>query len=134
MRIVGCFLEYEDKFVILLRHSHKPNGNTWGLPAGKVEVGESDEAALLRELREETGYSADKSQLEHLGDYEFGDAEHNNVYTFATYRIKLAEPYQMILEDAAHADYEWVTADECNALPNLIPDFHQLLELVEFVG
>lgn len=73
MRIVGCFLEYDSKFVILLRHSHKPSGDTWGLPAGKVEAGEDDKTALLRELREETGYKADESELLHLGDFSFGD-------------------------------------------------------------
>lgn len=55
LRVVGCFLEYEGKFVLLHRHAHKPNGGTWGLPAGKVEPGESDTAAVLRELWEETG-------------------------------------------------------------------------------
>jgi 8-oxo-dGTP pyrophosphatase MutT (NUDIX family) len=130
MKIVGCFLEYEDKFVIVLRRSHKPNGNTWGLPAGKVDPGEDDETAVLREVREETGYSADSSQLEHLGNYEFGQ---DRPYTFATYRIRLSEPYDMIVEEAAHADYKWVTATECYALPNLIPDFHELLRLVGFV-
>jgi 8-oxo-dGTP pyrophosphatase MutT (NUDIX family) len=130
MRIVGCFLEYESKFVILLRHSHKPNGDTWGLPAGKVEQNESDKSAILRELREETGYNAYDSQLEHLGDYEFGkDAK----YIFATFRVNLTEPYELVVEGSAHAEYKWVSADECYALPNLIPDFQELLKLVGFV-
>jgi 8-oxo-dGTP pyrophosphatase MutT (NUDIX family) len=128
MRIVGCFLEYNNKFVILLRHPHKPAGNTWGLPAGKVEVGEDNETALLRELREETGYVANTSELEHLGDFDFG--EEDDKYTFATYRIKLSKPYSIVAEDSAHADYKWVTGAECYALSNLIPDFHELLKLV----
>lgn len=130
MRIVGCFLEYDSKFVILLRHSHKPNGDTWGLPAGKVEQGEDDKTALLRELEEETGYIADGSELENLGDFNFGQ---DNEYVFAAYRIKLTKPHELILEDAAHADSKWVTAAECHALQNLIPDFHELLKLVGFV-
>ena len=130
MRIVGCFLEYDSKFVILHRHSHKPNGDTWSLPAGKVESGEDDRTALIRELREETGYLADESQLEHLGDFSFGK---NNGYTFATYRIKLSKLHNMVVEDSAHSDFKWVTADECYALPNLIPDFHELLKQVGFV-
>lgn len=130
MRIVGCFLEYNETFVILLRHSHKPSGGTWGLPAGKIEPGEDDRTALVRELREETGYLADTTQLEHLGDYEFGE---DNAYTFATYRKKLTKPHDMVVEDEAHADYRWVTADECYALPNLIPDFHELLKSIGYV-
>ena len=63
MRVVGCFLEYDGKFVLLLRHVHKADGGTWGLPAGKVEPGESDETAMLRELYEETGYKALPKEL-----------------------------------------------------------------------
>ena len=131
MRIVGCFLEYNGKFVVLLRHAHKPNGNTWGLPAGKVEDGESDQAAVLRELKEETGYVAHESDLEHLGDFVFG--QDDKPYTFATYRVQLNEPYETTLEDAAHAESKWVSAEGCYALPNLIPDFHELLKLVGYV-
>lgn len=130
MRIVGCFLEYNSKFVVLLRHSHKPNGDTWGLPAGKVEPNEEDKTALLRELREETGYNADENALEHIGDFTFGQVKR---YTFATYRVTLSEPYEIVLENAAHADYKWVSANECYAMANLIPDFHKLLKLVHYV-
>ena len=131
MNIVGCFLEYQGKFVIVLRHDHKPNGGTWGLPAGKVDPGEDNETAALRELFEETGYRATDSELEHLGDYDFGPADKR--YTFATYRVKLMTPHGMIIEDAAHAEYRWVTADECYALDNLVPDFHELLKTINFV-
>lgn len=131
MKIVGCFLEYDGKFVILLRHPHKPNGGTWGLPAGKVEAGEDDKQALIRELREETGYNASVKELEHLGDFKFGDDD--KAYIFATYRVKLNKPYDMIVEEVAHAEYKWVTPKECYAFPNLIPDFHELLKIVGFV-
>ncbi len=131
MKIVGCFLEYEGKFVILLRHNHKPNGGTWGLPAGKVESGEESQAAMLRELREETGYVATTSELVHIGDFTFG--EKNNMYTFVAYKVSLSKPYKMVTEDVAHADYKWVTGPECFAIPNLIPDLHDLLKLVGYV-
>jgi 8-oxo-dGTP pyrophosphatase MutT (NUDIX family) len=127
MKIVGCFLEYDLKFLILLRHSHKPNGGTWGLPAGKAEAGEDDKTALIRELSEETGYKADESELLHLGDFTFGDEK---PYTLATYKIVLTEPYNVVLEDSAHADFRWVTTNECYELPNLIPDFHELLKRI----
>ena len=128
MRIVGCFLEFGDKFVILLRHSHKPDGNTWGLPSGKVEAGESDIEAVLRELEEETGYKATRSELEHIGDYPFVSSS-DKPYVYATYRVKLDTSHEMQLEKAAHAEYRWVTASECDARHDLIPGFHELLRL-----
>lgn len=132
MKIVGCFLEYDGKFLMLLRHSHKPNGSTWGLPAGKVDPGETDRTAILRELKEETGYEASDNELEHLNDFEFGQGD--SAYSFGAYRVKLSKPYDMKLEEAAHRESRWVTAQECYNLPNLISDFHELLELLRFVG
>lgn len=131
MRIVGCFLEHEGRFLILLRHSHKPNGGTWGLPAGKVDPGEDDRTAVLRELGEETGYIASDEELEHLSDFDFGNDE--SAYTFCAYRVKLSTPYIMKLEEAAHQESQWVTAEECYAIKNLIPDFHELLKLLGFI-
>lgn len=129
MKIVGIFLEYNGKFVIVLRHPHKPNGNLWGLPAGKVEPDETETAAALRELHEETGYQAQESELEHLNTRDYGDPSYN----FAAYRVKLAQPYDVKLEDSAHAEFRWVTGKECDTLPNLVPDFHELLKVTSYV-
>jgi 8-oxo-dGTP pyrophosphatase MutT (NUDIX family) len=128
MKVVGCFLEHDGKFPILLRHSHKPDGNTWGLPGGKVEAGESDEDAILRELYEETGYQAAPAELEHIDDYNFISSR-NEPFVYGTYRVVLPYMHEVQLEETAHAGYKWVTAQECDALPNLILGFHELLRL-----
>ena len=39
--VVGCYLEHGGKFLLLHRVSSKPSGGMWGLPAGKVEKGET---------------------------------------------------------------------------------------------
>jgi 8-oxo-dGTP pyrophosphatase MutT (NUDIX family) len=36
---------------------HRPTHGDWCLPKGKLEPGEDDEAAAVREVREETGFS-----------------------------------------------------------------------------
>ena len=41
--------------VLLARRAHPPLKDAWSLPGGVVELGETLEAALVRELREETG-------------------------------------------------------------------------------
>jgi len=128
MRIVGCFLECDGKFLVLLRHSHKPDGDTWGLPGGKVEAGEQDAEAALRELEEETGHKAAPEELEHIGDFTFTSSR-NEPYVYATYRVKTKDLPSVRLEEAAHVKFEWVTAEACDAKPNLIPGFHEPLRL-----
>lgn len=131
IRTAGCFLEYDGKFVILHRQPHKSQGDTWGLPAGKVEPGETDEAAILRELWEETGYQASIDQLERLGVQEFHFPDLTVI--FPTYRVTLNQPFQIIHRPAEHQDYRWVTAEECYAMPNLIHGLHDLLERFGYV-
>jgi 8-oxo-dGTP pyrophosphatase MutT (NUDIX family) len=126
MRIVGCFLEYNGKFVILFRHAHKPDGSTWGLPGGKVEKGETDHEAIIRELYEETGYKADTAQLEHLGDFPF-TASFGTPGVYVTYKVTVAAAHQIELEASAHSTYKWVSPEECDAMSNLITGFHELL-------
>jgi phosphoglycolate phosphatase len=50
---VGALVERDDGRVLLVK-THKW-GNRWGLPGGKVDRGETLEAALHREFLEETG-------------------------------------------------------------------------------
>ena len=41
--------------VLLIKRGHAPLKGEWSLPGGAVELGESLEQALVREVREETG-------------------------------------------------------------------------------
>jgi ADP-ribose pyrophosphatase YjhB (NUDIX family) len=45
--------------VLLVLRGRAPNRGLWALPGGRVEPGESPEAAALRELAEETGIIVD---------------------------------------------------------------------------
>lgn len=131
MRTVGCFIEYDSKFVILHRHPGKSQGDTWGLPAGKVEPGETDQEAILREIREETGYVASLSDLAFLGAQVFHFPELE--LTFPTFRIRLSSPVAISHNPYEHQAFRWVTPEECYGMPNLIHGFHDLLERVGYV-
>ena len=43
--------------VLLVQEASGPHKGKWGLPKGRVDQGESPEAAAIRELNEETGFS-----------------------------------------------------------------------------
>jgi len=50
---VGAVIVDGDR-VLLVKRAHEPLKGEWSLPGGAVEVGESLEAALVREVHEET--------------------------------------------------------------------------------
>jgi 8-oxo-dGTP diphosphatase len=41
--------------LLLIKRGHEPGKGLWSIPGGRVEEGESDAEALIREVREETG-------------------------------------------------------------------------------
>ncbi len=71
LRVVGCFMEYEGKFIILHRQPNIKQGNKYGLVAGRVHENETDKQAMLREMKEETGYNAKEEELELIDEYEW---------------------------------------------------------------
>jgi len=132
MRVVGCFLEYDGKFVLVHRLPHKPDGDTWGLPSGKVEQNESDLDALRRELYEETGYKADSKEVEALGEHDFISPRGDTV-RYVSYRVRLTNFHKVEIEKAAHSEYKWVSVKEADTMNNLIHGLHDLFRLVGFI-
>jgi 8-oxo-dGTP diphosphatase len=55
---VGGVIVDEGK-VVLIRRRYEPLKGHWSLPGGMVEIGETLETALIREMREETGLVVD---------------------------------------------------------------------------
>ena len=41
--------------ILLIRRGHPPGEGLWSVPGGRVEPGETDAEAVVREVREETG-------------------------------------------------------------------------------
>jgi 8-oxo-dGTP diphosphatase len=55
--VVGIALA-EDGRVLCVRHVFRPREHPWGLPSGFVRSVEGPAEAIVREIREETGYEA----------------------------------------------------------------------------
>lgn len=55
IRCVGAVVHDAAGRLLLVQRANEPGRGQWSLPGGRVEPGESDATAVVRELREETG-------------------------------------------------------------------------------
>jgi ADP-ribose pyrophosphatase YjhB (NUDIX family) len=67
--IVGCIAHWQGK-VLLCKRAIDPRIDTWTVPAGFMENGESMESGALREAREETGANIHLDDLYSVFDIE----------------------------------------------------------------
>ena len=122
--VVSCYLECGGKILLLHRPLHKPEGGKWGLPAGKVDARESTEAALLREVYEETGIvlkAPDCTYFKTLAvRHEAGDFHY---HMFATTFTELPT---IVTRADEHQGYRWVTPEEALML-DLVTDLPECI-------
>ena len=132
IRTVGTIVECENEILVLLRNSDRPQGNTWGLPAGKVNPNEKDLDAAIRELYEETGYKANPDELKLIGNFDWHFPE-VTVY-FPTFKLDLKYKFDVKIDSNEHQEYKWISPEECYKKNNLIHGFHDLIEKVYHVA
>jgi ADP-ribose pyrophosphatase YjhB (NUDIX family) len=65
---VGAIITGADGRLLLIKRGHEPEAGRWSLPGGRVEPGETDHEALVREVREETGLVVTPGRL--VGEVE----------------------------------------------------------------
>jgi len=68
--------------VILVRRGHQPLAGEWSLPGGTLEVGETLEAAIAREVAEETGLTVDVGPVIEVFDRIMLDDQQRVQYHF----------------------------------------------------
>ncbi|MEE8199742.1 MAG: NUDIX hydrolase [Candidatus Acidoferrales bacterium] len=71
-----------DGRVLLAQRAAEPLAGHWSLPGGGVELGETLEEAVVRELREETGLTVRVLELVEAFDRISRDASHRPRYHF----------------------------------------------------
>ena len=84
VRVTGVVIEGDS---ILLLNQDTDTGRAWSLPGGKVEEGEPFAAALVREMREETGLEVEPGRLLYVCDHLPANGSHVVHLTFEASRV-----------------------------------------------
>lgn len=71
----GVILGSDARVLLALRPVHKHQGGLWEFPGGKVEPGESVEAALARELHEELALEVLDCEPLLVTEHDYGDKQ-----------------------------------------------------------
>ncbi len=87
--------------VLLIRRGKPPRQGQWSIPGGRIESGETAEAAALRELKEETGIDAELLGLLAVVDYIAADRH----YVLIDYAARWRSGDPMAGDDAAAARF-----------------------------
>ncbi len=124
---VGCFMEYSNQILLLLRQDYRQQGNTWGIPSGKVECRESPIGAVVREIKEETGFTIYPKGIAYISCVYVRFPDYDFIYHI--FHTKLDEMCKVRINPEEHKDFRWVSPNEALAM-NLIQDLDACIEMV----
>ena len=115
---VGVLIRADGKFLITSRPEGKPYAGYWEFPGGKLEVGETVEQALQRELDEELGIHIHLNRVERWKELVME-------YPHAVVRLHFCKVWDWAgeLEMREHQQFAWETLPPHVAplLPGTIP-------------
>ncbi|MFY3791126.1 (deoxy)nucleoside triphosphate pyrophosphohydrolase [Ureibacillus sp. MALMAid1270] len=110
VHVVGAIIENENNEIFCaLRSPEMSLPNYWEFPGGKIEVDETPQEALQREIKEEFNCSIEVGEKVEDTTYEYEKV----IVRLETYKAKLIEGQPVALE---HAESKWVSRDEISEL------------------
>ena len=124
IHVVAAVIVSDGQYLCMQRtRSHQAyNSERWEFPGGKVQPGESDHAALLREIKEEMNWDIFVGQPIGTVTHEYPDF----VIELTAYLCKPGDGEFMMYE---HLDSKWLTPEELPAL-NWTDADRKLVELL----
>lgn len=103
--VVAALIWDNGKFMICQRPAHKARGLLWEFVGGKVEAGETKEAALIRECQEELAVTLSVGDVFMEVIHEYPDI----TVQLTLFNAVIAEGVPQKLE---HNDIRWITPAE----------------------
>ncbi len=127
--VVSVLVEVDERILLLRRIPSKPQGETWGIPAGKATPGSYLQAEAVRELQEESGIHASAEALTFVQSVcvRYPDFD----FVFHLYRLSLSRDAcpNIRINPLEHDEFIWRTPQEALSLA-LIPDMDTCLKMV----
>ena len=115
IRVTAAIIVKDGRILATQRHDHDATGGKWECPGGKIEPGETPEACLRRELREELGVDA-----------EIGDLFMETTHAYPSKTVELlvyhAEIRAGTIALHAHQACRWMQINELDQLDWLAAD------------
>ena len=108
--VVAALIWEGDRFMICQRPADKARGLLWEFVGGKVEVGETKRAALIRECREELAVTVAPKSIFMAVTHDYPDI----TVHLTLYNATIAHGTPRKLE---HNDIRWITPAEISEYP-----------------
>lgn len=121
--VVAALIWDNDKFMICQRPAHKARGLLWEFVGGKVEAGETKEAALIRECQEELAVTLSVGDVFMEVIHEYPDI----TVQLTLFNAVIAEGVPKQLE---HNDIRWITPAEIPQY-DFCPADEEILVMIE---
>lgn len=112
VEVAGCYCRHGPLLLMVLRHKDKPQGLTWAIPCGKLEMNETPLHAVKREVFEEIGVQLTNPL--YLGKLFIRNQESDYICHMFEEEIGQVE---IDLNLAEHHHFQWATIDEAFNLP-----------------
>lgn len=120
IEVVAAIIKKENK-ILATKRGYGEFINMWEFPGGKIELGETKEAALIREIKEELD-----------ADIKIDEFALTVEYTYPTFHLTM-HCYICSLKDSItlleHNDAKWLEKDEFNSVNWLPAD----IEVIDFL-
>lgn len=126
-QVVAALIWSGNKFMTCQRPAHKARGWLWEFVGGKVEPGETKEAALIRECREELAVTVSVGGVFLEVTHSYPDL----TIHLTLFHASIAEGTPQKLE---HNDIRWITVDEIPQYEFCPADQVILAKLMELGG
>ncbi len=105
VQVTAAVIVHQRRVLITQRHATDRLSSMWEFPGGKIEAGETPEACLQRELREELEMVAVIGDLIGTSRYHY---EHISIELMAFRAFWDGKPFRLV----THQAYRWVMRDQ----------------------